>query len=227
LITLAKLQTKDNLIFKDSRFVKFVEILLWTLLILTVNTRALGIPNSNSHILDEVPLIDGHNDLAWTIFNYEKNQINNFDLEDLKSNPKWSSVNNSHTDLKRLREGKLGGQFWVAYVHCRHNFKDAVEKTVEQIDVIKRLIQKYPRDLKFIGTADGIMDAFQERKIASMIQVEGGHSIDSRMAVLRLYYELGVRAMTLTHSCDISWADASPIDNTLRPKKNLTDWGKV
>ncbi len=181
-----------------------------------------------SDILDEVPLIDGHNDFPYSLYENEKNQLKNFDFNsDLRLNPKWKDMPNTHTDLPRLREGKLGGQFWVAYVGCSNNFKDAVERTVEQIDVIKRLIKKYPKDLKFVGTADGIMDAFQERKIASMIQVEGGHSIDSRLAVLRLYYELGVRAMTLTHSCDIPWADASPIDNSLRPKKNLTDWGKV
>lgn len=187
----------------------------------------LMISDSKIHVLDEVPLIDGHNDFPLTIYNYEKNLLNNFDITDLKSNPKWGPMNNSHTDLLRLKKGKVGGQFWVAYAPCTTNYKDAVERTLEQIDVIKRMVRKYPGDFEFVTTADGIMEAFKEKKIASMIEVEGGHSIDSRMAVLRLYYELGVRCMTLTHSCNLPWADASPIDNTNQTKKNLTDWGKV
>lgn len=179
-----------------------------------------------SDVLEEVPLIDGHNDLPWTIYTLEKNQLSNFNFDsDLTANPKWQ-ISSSHTDLPRLRKGKLGGQFWVAYVACTTNYKDAVERTLEQIDVIKRLIMKHPKDMKFVTTADGIMEAFKEKKIASMIEIEGGHSIDSRLSVLRLFYELGVRCMTLTHTCNLPWIDASPIDDTTNVKKNLTTWGK-
>lgn len=158
----------------------------------------------------------------------EQEQINDFAFDsDLKLNPKWGGSNHSHTDLPRIREGKLGGQFWVAYGSCGGNYKDAVERTIESIDVLKRLINKYPNDLKYVTTADGIMEAFKEKKVASMIEVEGGHSIDSRLSVLRLFYELGVRCMTLTHTCNTPWADASPIDDDVTPKKNLTDWGIV
>lgn len=158
-----------------------------------------------SDVLDEVPLVDGHNDLPWNLYNREKNIVDNFDFDsDLTQNANWN-FSGSFTDLPRLRKGKLGGQFWVAYVSCGNNYKDAVERTMEQIDVIKRLITRYPNDMKYVTTADGIMEAFNEKKIASMIEIEGGHSIDSRLSVLRLYHELGVRCMTLTHSCNLPW----------------------
>lgn len=140
----------------------------------------------------------------------------------------WGQTASSHTDLPRLRKGKLGAQFWVAYIRCADTqYKDAVARTLEQIDVAKRVIAKYPNDLKYVTTADGIMDAFQEKKIASLLVVEGGHSIDSRFAVLRMFYELGVRYMTLTHSCNTPWADASPIDEEEKPQlANLSKWGQ-
>uniref|UniRef100_A0AAG5DLM5 Dipeptidase n=1 Tax=Anopheles atroparvus TaxID=41427 RepID=A0AAG5DLM5_ANOAO len=184
-------------------------------------------------VLNMVPLIDGHNDLPFSIYLVEKNLINNFNLDsNLKQHPVWSGVNTSHTDLPRLRQGKLGAQFWVAYVRCADTqYKDAVARTLEQIDVTKRIIRKYPNDLKYVHSADGIMEAYGEKKLASLIAVEGGHSIDSRLAVLRLYYELGVRYMTLTHSCNQPWADASPVDET-QPEEppaqlnNLSPWGR-
>lgn len=178
-------------------------------------------------VLDIVPLIDGHNDFPYNLYGRESNQLDNFNFDsDLRENPKWN-VSSSFTDLPRLREGKLGGQFWVAYVSCTRNNKDAAERTLEQIDVIKRLIQKYPKDMQYVTNADDIMKAFKAKKIASMIEIEGGHSIDSRLSVLRLYYELGVRVMTLTHSCNLPWADASPVDdvNSVEVKRNLTAWG--
>lgn len=184
-------------------------------------------PFKGSDVLDEVPLIDGHNDLPYNLYTQEKNQLENFNFDsDLRLNPKWQ-IKSSFTDLPRLRQGKLGGQFWVAYVGCTRNYKDAVERTLEQIDVIKRLIKKYPNDMKYVTEADQIMEAFKEKKIASMIEIEGGHSIDSRLSVLRLYHELGVRCMTLTHSCNLPWADASPIDDDVTAvKKHLTPWGQ-
>lgn len=155
-----------------------------------------------------------------------KNVINrDFDFDsDLNLSPLWEG---GHTDLPKMRAGKVGAQFWSAYVDCTTTqYKDAVETTLEQIDVIKRLTDKYPNDMTFVTTAAGIMEAFEDKKFGSLIGVEGGHSIDNRLAVLRMFYDLGVRYMTLTHSCNQPWADASPIDNTEDPKLDITEWGQ-
>jgi membrane dipeptidase len=158
-------------------------------------------------VLDEVPLIDSHNDLPYNLYQVESNILKNFNFDsDLKVNPRWQ-IPSSFTDLPRLRAGKLAGQFWVAYVSCSRNFKDAVERTIEQIDVIKRIVQKYPNDLMFATSADDILKAKEQGKIASLIEIEGGHSIDSRLSALRLFYEMGVRCMTITHNCDLPWYD--------------------
>ena len=157
----------------------------------------------------------------------EHNQLGDFNFNsNLKENLKWQ-VNTSYTDLPRLRQGKLSGQFWVAYVTCERNFKDAVERTIEQIDIIKRLVNNYPNDLMYVTEADQIMEAFKAGKIASMIEIEGGHSIDSRLSALRLFYEIGVRCMTITHNCNTPWADNNLVDsNSTLQKRNLTEWGR-
>jgi len=194
--------------------------------------NVLSCPNETEFIgrmvLDEVPLIDGHNDLPYNLYRIEGNRLENFNFSsDLRQNPKWQ-VSSSHTDLPRLKEGKVGGQFWVAYVGCETNHKDAVERTLEQIDVIKRLVDKYSDDMQLVTTADGIMQAFNESKIASLICVEGGHSIDSRLSILRLFYELGVRYLTLTHNCNTPWADNHQQYSQSNVPKigGLTDFGR-
>ncbi|GAB0093965.1 Dipeptidase [Sergentomyia squamirostris] len=114
-----------------------------------------------SSVLDEVPLIDGHNDLPYNLYNLENNKLANFNFNtDLKLHPVWGPTRSSHTDIPRLRQGKVGGQFWVAYVSCGAQHKDAVELTMAQIDVIKRLIKKYPNDLQYATTADGMLFFF-------------------------------------------------------------------
>ncbi|PNF33642.1 Dipeptidase 1 [Cryptotermes secundus] len=184
-------------------------------------------------ILKEVPLVDGHNDLPYNLKTLNHNFLKNFSFEDLKGDPVWN-CSSCFTDLRRLKEGRVGAQFWVAYVSCKSQYKDAVAQTLEQIDVIKRLIKKYPDHLKLVTTADGILEAFQNKKIASLIGAEGGHSIDSRLAVLRQMYDLGVRYLTLTHSCNTPWADGSPVDDVpISPDAEkdrhggLTEFGKT
>nr|ALX00043.1 dipeptidase 1-like protein [Melanoplus sanguinipes] len=181
-----------------------------------------------SAVLNEVPLVDGHNDLPWNLRSLEKNQINEFDFDrDLRADPRWN-CSTCFTDLPRLRKGKVGAQFWVAYVPCSAQYKDAVEMTMEQVDVIKRFVDKYQDDMQYVDSAQGIMEAFAAGKIGSMIAIEGGHSIDSSLGILRRFHELGVRYLTLTHTCNTPWADPSPVDDVGgKPEHNgLTDFGK-
>lgn len=186
------------------------------------------VPFKGSSILKEVPLIDGHNDLAFNLYMVINNHLDLVDLrQNLSTDAVWSRVDQSQTDIFRQRVGQVGGQFWVAYTSCNGTDKDAAELTIDQIDVIKRMIKKYSDVYEYATTSAGIWDAFKRGKIASLIAVEGGHSMDNRLGVLRLFYELGVRYMTLTHTCNLPWADASPIDEQpLVTKHNLTDWGK-
>lgn len=109
-----------------------------------------------SGVLNDVPLIDGHNDLPHNLYKLVGNQLDKFDFSsNLLLDPVWGPTTSSHTDLQRLRLGKVGGQFWVAYVSCTTQHRDAVERTMQQIDVIKRLIKAYPDDLQYATTADG------------------------------------------------------------------------
>ncbi|XP_076249858.1 dipeptidase 1 [Calliopsis andreniformis] len=179
-----------------------------------------------SDVLDLVPLIDGHNDLAYNLYLKLNNKISGFHFEeDLRNDSTFgkNACSSCHTDLPRLRKGKVGGQFWAAYVSCEAQYKDALQLTLRQIDVIKRLVNRYPNELQFVREAKDIEAAWSSGKIASMIGVEGGHSIDSSLAVLRLFHELGVRYLTLTHTCNTPWADASPVNDGF--VHGLTDFG--
>ncbi|XP_037068767.1 putative dipeptidase NECHADRAFT_87110 [Pollicipes pollicipes] len=154
-------------------------------------------------ILQEVPLIDGHNDLPWNIRKFVHNNLRIFNFTaDLRRVKPWASSQWSHTDIPRLREGHVGAQFWAAYVPCESQYKNAVQMTLEQVDLIKRVVRQYSDYLSLALTADDILQGHKEGKIVSLIGLEGGHSIQSTLASLRAMYELGVRYMTLTHTCD-------------------------
>jgi membrane dipeptidase len=111
----------------------------------------------------------------------------------------------THTDITRLRKGQVGGQFWSIYTPCDHQGKDATISFMEQIDLMNRLIAKNPDVFQMTTTADDIRQAFQAKRIASLFGVESGQAIESTFSVLRLFYQLGVRYMTLTHNCNTPW----------------------
>jgi membrane dipeptidase len=155
-------------------------------------------------VLDEVPLIDGHNDTPWSIRSRVNNRLTRFDFSDTSGIERPM-----HTDLTRLRAGGVGAQFWSVWVPTDLEGADAVQTVLEQVDLVRRLTAAYPDDFELAWSADDIRRIHAEGKIASLIGAEGGHSIGESLAVLRSLAALGVRYMTLTHWQSIPWADAA------------------
>ncbi len=152
-------------------------------------------------ILHESPLIDGHNDLPWQY--HEKASS---DLSKLNIRQRQSAL---HTDIPKLREGGLGGQFWSVYVPATMQGKEAVRATMEEIDIVYQMIDRYPDTFELARTAADVERIFKSGKIASLIGMEGGHSIDNSLGALRMFYKMGARYMTLTHSANTPWADSA------------------
>jgi membrane dipeptidase len=162
--------------------------------------------------LDAAPVWDGHNDVPIQLRSRFGNMINGFDFVDTTDTGQPDGSRVMHTDLARLARGKVGAQFWSVYVSGTLPEPEAVQATIEQVDVTKRLIARYPERMALAMTADEMEAAMAAGKVAGMMGAEGGHSIGSSLAVLRQLYDLGVRYMTLTHSRNTPWADSATAD---------------
>jgi membrane dipeptidase len=147
-------------------------------------------------------LIDGHNDYPWALREHDPSR--NLDTLDI-SKPQPSIM----TDIPRLKAGGVGAQFWSVYVPVELQGQKAVTATLEQIDIVHRMMRKYPETFELALSAGDIERIHKQGKIASMIGMEGGHSIDDSLADLRMFYKLGARYMTLTHTSNTDWADSA------------------
>jgi membrane dipeptidase len=149
----------------------------------------------------DVPLIDGHNDYPWAL---RENAARDLDKLDI-ARPQPSLM----TDIARLRAGGVGGQFWSVYVPAEMQGQAAVTATLEQIDIVHRMMRRYPETFELALSAADVERIFEKGKIASLIGMEGGHSIDSSLGALRMFHRLGARYLTLTHSRNVPWADSA------------------
>jgi membrane dipeptidase len=158
-------------------------------------------------ILKATPLIDGHNDIAEQLAeNYKRH------IDGLASGTDQRQPHPLMTDMARLRAGRVGGQFWSVYINGALTGDAAIRETIEQIDIVRRMIEAYPSDLELARTADDVVRIHKAGKIASMLGVEGGRQIGGSLAALRQYYNLGARYMTLTHNQTTEWADSATDD---------------
>jgi membrane dipeptidase len=152
-------------------------------------------------LLREHPLVDGHNDLPWAA-----RELAGYDFEVLDVGGRLTTT---QTDLPRLAEGGVGGQFWSVFVPSTLQGDSAVTATLEQVDAVHRMIGTYADRLALARTADEVERATATGRVASLLGAEGGHSIGCSLATLRLLHVLGVRYLTLTHNDNTPWADSA------------------
>ncbi|HYD23726.1 MAG TPA: dipeptidase [Croceibacterium sp.] len=165
--------------------------------------------------LEAAPVWDGHNDVPYQLRQRFGDVIAGFDFADTRdTGPSDPDGKNRvmHTDLARLAQGRVGAQFWSVYVDNAQPEAEAAVDTIEQIDVTKRLIARYPDRLALALSADDVQQAMDRGQIAGLIGMEGGHSIAGSLGVLRQMYDLGARYLTLTHNKNTAWADSSSVD---------------
>ena len=169
--------------------------------------------------LAEAPVWDGHNDVPEQLRDRRKDMLAGFDFTDTRR-----TADGTHgamqTDLTRLAKGNVGAQFWSVYVSADLAGPQAVQATMEQIDVMKRLIAQHPTQMQYCEDSGCVRAAWQAHRIASLLGMEGGHSVNGSLGVLRQMYTLGARYMTLTHFKNTAWADSAtdaPTHNGLTP----------
>jgi len=153
-------------------------------------------------VLRTTPLVDGHNDLPWRIRedSIARGDVERYDLR--KPTP-------GHTDIARLRKGMIGAQFWSIYIPGEIKDSGYARVQLEEFDIARRVIAKYPEVLQWTPTVAAVRRAFAAKKIGSLLGLEGGHAIENSLGALRMYYEMGARYMTLTHNVTLDWADAA------------------
>ena len=152
-------------------------------------------------LLRRQPIVDGHNDLLW-----EARKQVGYDFDRLDVGSRTPST---HTDLPRLAEGGVGGQFWSVFVPTHLEGHAAVTATLEQVDGAHRLVERYADRLTLATTADEVEAAWRDGRIASLLGAEGGHSMGCSLGALRMLQQLGVRYLTLTHNDNTPWADSA------------------
>jgi membrane dipeptidase len=172
-------------------------------------------------VLLRTPLVDGHNDLPWEIRDRFKSDLASVDLKaDTTHLPFPAGGSPLMTDIPRLHAGRLGGQFWSVWIPSQMKGYEAVQTTLEQMDLVKRMAARYPDEFEMAYTAADVRRIHRAHKIASMIGIEGGHQINNSLAVLRQMYDAGARYMTLTHTINTAWADSAtdaPVHHGLTP----------
>jgi membrane dipeptidase len=172
-------------------------------------------PATARELLARYPVLDGHNDLPWRLRDAVSSDLTKADVA--------GGLEFAHTDLPRLAAGGVGAQFWSVFVPAELEGDSAVATTLEQVDLVHRLIAAYPDRLELALTADDVRRIMAAGKVASLLGAEGGHSIGSSLGTLRGLFALGVRYMTLTHNLNVPWAD-SATDNP--EHGGLTDFGR-
>jgi membrane dipeptidase len=172
--------------------------------------RALAIHRS-------LPVVDGHNDLPWAMRERVAESLEGCDIS--RPQPQF------HTDIPRLLQGGVGAQFWSVFVPAStEKAGDALERTLEQVDLVHRMVARYPDVFEMAGTAADVERIRSRGKIACLLGIEGGYSIEGSLAALRMFHALGVRYMTLTHADTTAWADSA----TDEPKHGgLSDFGEA